>query len=95
MRESTTPRRLMNARNAWQATPSSPNNRNKLRTTVEELKQLAHADLAETDSRYQLGGSPLEQLDNMSRYRAAQLKTQGHFQSEGECSIDGGEHSHD
>ncbi len=62
--------------------------------TREELEQIAPADLAELDSRFQLGGSPLTPLDTMWTYVAAQLKTQGHFQGEGECPIDGVGHSH-
>ncbi|MEM6960781.1 MAG: hypothetical protein AAF355_07660 [Myxococcota bacterium] len=66
--------------------------------TVEEqeLRNLAPSDLAELDPAvYALGGSPIQPLENMWDYVQAQLKTQGHFQGEGECAIDGVEHHHD
>ncbi len=53
--------------------------------TQEELQAIAPSELAEIDSRYQLGGSPITPLDTMWDYVVAQLKTQGHFQGEGEC----------
>ena len=46
------------------------------------------------DDRYQLGGSPITPLNDMYDYLSAQLKTQGHFQGEGECPVDGVEHDH-
>lgn len=57
--------------------------------TMNELKSIAPADLPELDDRYQLGGSPITPLINMIDYVRGQLKTQGHFQGEGECPIDG------
>ena len=57
--------------------------------TMTELKSIAPADLPEIDDRYQLGGSPVTPLINMVDYVRGQLKTQGHFQGEGECPIDG------
>ena len=62
--------------------------------TEEELKSIAPADLAELDGRYELGGSPITPLEDMWDYVIAQLKTQGHFQGEGECPFDGIEHDH-
>ncbi len=60
---------------------------------MDELAQIAPADLSELDDRYQLGGSSIE-LDTMQDYVKAQLKTQGHIQGEGECAIDGQSHHH-
>jgi hypothetical protein len=57
--------------------------------TREELEAIAPSALSELDERYQLGGSPITPLDTMWDYVAAQLKTQGHFQGEGECPLDG------
>ncbi len=57
--------------------------------TSQELEAIAPTDLFEIDERYQLGGAPLTPLDNMLIYTRAQLKTQGHFQGEGECPVDG------
>lgn len=62
--------------------------------TQEELAAIAPAQLPEIDDRYQLGGSPITPLDTMYDYVRAQLKTQGHFQGEGECPVDGVEHEH-
>lgn len=62
--------------------------------TVPELQSISPSDLAEIDDRYQLGGSPITPLDTMHDYVRAQLKTQGHFQGEGECPVDGVEHDH-
>jgi hypothetical protein len=60
------------------------------RVTVDELGRIHPDELWELDpERYQLGGSPLTPLDTMLDYVTAQLKTQGHFQGEGECGIDG------
>ncbi len=61
--------------------------------TTEELAALETSDVLDSDL-FQLGGTPLE-LDSMLTYVRAQLKTQGHFQGEGECPIDGEEHDHD
>lgn len=62
--------------------------------TKAELEAIAPSDLAELDGRYQLGGSPITPLSSMWVYVQAQLKTQGHFQGEGECPVDGVEHDH-
>ena len=63
--------------------------------TTEELADLAPAELPEIDHRFQMGGSPLSPLDTMYTYLQAQFKTQGHFQGEGECEIDGVQHEHE
>ncbi|MBM4375541.1 MAG: hypothetical protein FJ095_10685 [Deltaproteobacteria bacterium] len=57
--------------------------------TGAELKEIAPSQLPELDERYQLGGSPITPLNNMFDYVVGQLKTQGHFQGEGECPLDG------
>ena len=62
--------------------------------TREELQSISPSDMAEIDARYQLGGSPITPLGTMYDYVRAQLKTQGHFQGEGECPVDGAEHDH-
>lgn len=62
--------------------------------TQAELEAITPAQLPELDDRFQLGGSPITPLQNMYTYVQAQLKTQGHFQGEGECPIDGLEHDH-
>jgi len=62
--------------------------------TNEELEAITPAQLPEIDVRYQLGGSPIEDLDSMYTYVRAQLKTQGHYQGEGECPVDGVAHEH-
>lgn len=62
--------------------------------TRAELEQIAPSDLPELDSRYQLGGSPVTPLEDMWDYVVAQMKTQGHFQGEGECPYDGVAHDH-
>lgn len=62
--------------------------------TEAELRAIAPSQLAELDERFQLGGSPLTPLDTMYTYFRAQLKTQGHFQGEGECPVDGAGHVH-
>ena len=54
-----------------------------------ELMMITPSALAELDTRFQLGGSPISPLTNMVDYLTAQLKTQGHFQGEGECPVDG------
>lgn len=63
--------------------------------TREELAAIAPSQLPELDDRYQLGGSPITPLEDMSAYVASQLKTQGHFQGEGECPVDGVAHEHE
>lgn len=62
--------------------------------TQEELQAIAPSQLPEIDDRFQLGGSPITPLDDMYDYVMSQLKTQGHFQGEGECPSDGREHDH-
>ena len=63
--------------------------------TQSELEAITPADLPELDTeRYQLGGAPIT-IENMYDYVSAQLKTQGHFNGEGECAIDGEEHAHE
>jgi len=62
--------------------------------TAAELEAVAPAQLPELDFRYQLGGSPITPINNMYTYVTAQLKTQGHFQGEGECPVDGLGHMH-
>ncbi len=57
--------------------------------TAAELEQIKPSQLPELDDRFQLGGSPITPLDHMLDYVSAQLKTQGHFQGEGECPFDG------
>ncbi len=62
--------------------------------TRAELEAVTPTALAEIDTRYQLGGSPITPLDTMWKYVTAQLKTLGHMNGEGECGIDGMGHSH-
>ena len=63
--------------------------------TQEELEAITPADLPELDpERYQLGGATIE-VETMYDYVSGQLKTQGHFQGEGECAVDGEEHEHE
>ena len=62
--------------------------------TQAELEAISPSDLVELDDRYQLGGSPITPIPDMWTYVMAQLETQGHFQGEGECPIDGTEHAH-
>lgn len=62
--------------------------------TKDELEAISPAQLPEIDDDYQLGGSPVTPLDDMFDYLTGQLKTQGHFQGEGECPIDGTAHEH-
>lgn len=57
--------------------------------TKDELERIAPSALPELDDRFQLGGAPITPLDTMWTYVLGQLKTQGHFQGEGECPIDG------
>jgi hypothetical protein len=60
--------------------------------TQEELEAIDPSALPEIDERYQLGARPITPLDSMYTYVRAQLKTQGHFQGEGECPWDGMAH---
>lgn len=62
--------------------------------TQAELEAIAPAQLPEIDTRYQLGGSPITPLNTMYDYAKSQLKTQGHYQGEGECPVDGIAHAH-
>ena len=62
--------------------------------TQAELEMISPAQLPEIDDRYQLGGSPITPLENMYQYLMAQFKTQGHYQGEGECPVDGVAHEH-
>ena len=57
--------------------------------TRAELEALAPSDMAEIDERYTLGGAPIG-IFTLWDYVTAQLMTQGHFQGEGECPLDGG-----
>ena len=63
--------------------------------TKDELEAISPSQLPEIDERFQLGGSPITPLNDMYDYVTAQLKTQGHFQGEGECPVDGVAHEHD
>lgn len=63
--------------------------------STEELAAIHPNDLPQIDDRYQLGGSPIIPLDSMLDYVASQMKTQGHFQGEGECAVDGVAHEHE
>ncbi len=58
-----------------------------------ELEAIKPADLPAM-ADYQFGGAPIEPTD-MYQYVRAQLKTQGHYQGEGECPVDGVAHEHD
>jgi hypothetical protein len=60
--------------------------------TVAELELIGTEDLPEIDDRYSLGMPPIP-LDSIWSFVTAQLKTQGHFQGEGECEIDGSAHA--
>ncbi len=62
--------------------------------TAAELQAIAPAQLPELDDRFQLGGTTITDLDTMYTYVRAQLKTQGHFQGEGACPVDGVGHEH-
>ena len=63
--------------------------------TQAELEAIAPAQLPEIDDRFQLGGSPITPISNMYDYVTSQFKTQGHFQGEGECPVDGVAHHDD
>lgn len=62
--------------------------------TMEELTKIKLAQIAELDDRYSMTNPPIK-METMADYLKAQLKTQGHFQGEGECPIDGKGHDHD
>ena len=57
--------------------------------TRTELEAIAPSDLSELDARYDLS-APFDDLplDSMWNYLRAQLRTQGHFQGEGECPFE-------
>lgn len=57
--------------------------------TQDELAAVPFDQLSVIDSRYSLGGTPLQPLDTALTFVRAQLKTQGHFQGEGGCPNDG------
>lgn len=62
--------------------------------TNEELEAIPLRDLPQIDDeRYQLGGTPIT-LVTVYDYVVAQFKTQGHYQGEGECPVDGVAHEH-
>ena len=61
--------------------------------TKEELEAISPSQLPQIDERYQLGGSPITPVENMYDYVRSQLKTQGHYQGEGECPVDGVAHA--
>lgn len=53
------------------------------------------ADTGDGEPGYDLSGASVEGgLGNAWQYVQAQLQTQGHFQGEGECAINGSSHSH-
>lgn len=60
--------------------------------TQEELEAITPAQLPAVED-FQMGGAPIEPT-NMYEYIRAQLKTQGHYQGEGECPVDGVAHEH-
>lgn len=66
--------------------------------TGDELKVIPMASLEALTAKVQLGGSPIKPLNTVFDYARAQFKTQGHFQGEGECAVDGvahaGDHGH-
>lgn len=51
-------------------------------------------DMSEWDESYQKGGAPLAMLSNVNDLVVGQLKTQGHMDGEGECSVEGVSHDH-
>lgn len=61
--------------------------------TNDELQKINTTDLPVIDKRYNLGASPIK-INNMLDYVVAQAKTQGHFQGEGGCAVDGKAHKH-
>lgn len=63
--------------------------------TQAELESLSVSDMATFDQGYQFGGAPEGALENLWTYLAAQLKSQGHFQGEGECAVEGVLHGHE
>ncbi len=66
--------------------------------TSEELREIHIEDLPEFDTeRYAFEESPLEgeNFETALDYIKAQTMTQGHFQGEGECAVNGEFHDHD
>ena len=61
--------------------------------TKSDLESIGASDLGQLLAGYELGGAPIA-LDDAWDYVVAQLKTQGHFQGEGECPWDGMGHEH-
>lgn len=62
--------------------------------TQEELEAIPLSDLPQlAPPRVQLGGTPIT-LVTVYDYVIAQFKTQGHYQGEGECPVDGVDHEH-
>jgi hypothetical protein len=62
--------------------------------TLEELEAIDVEQLPALDpSRYEFGGAP-DEFTTVAEYVSVQLKTQGHFNGEGECLVDGVEHDH-
>lgn len=71
-----------------------------------EYADILIADMSEWDDRYQVGGAPGSEDDDedhedeahgvetLGDVTIAQLKTQGHFNGEGECEVDGVAHEH-
>ena len=62
-----------------------------------DLGQLLPSDLGDGRPGFALGGAPMidgHGLESAWDYVRAQLKTQGHFQGEGECPWDGTAHAH-
>lgn len=59
-----------------------------------DLGQLLPSDPGDGMPGFALGGAPIE-LHDAWDYAIAQLKTQGHFQGEGECPFDGAAHAHE
>lgn len=60
--------------------------------TQEELSQVPWIALSETSpERYPLSGSPIP-IETALDFVVAELKTQGHYEGEGECNLDGSAH---
>jgi hypothetical protein len=63
--------------------------------TDDELAQIPWTALSEASpERYPLSGSPVP-IETARDFVVAQLKTQGHYEGEGECNVDGEAHDHD
>lgn len=61
--------------------------------TNAELAAIDLTALSEIDERFQLTGDLA--AGTVHDYIAAQLKTQGHINGEGECAVDGADHDHE